>query len=190
MKIVSARFIKGIVGDDKILNDGTSQIAFIGRSNAGKSSVINSLTNQKNLAKTSSSPGRTQEINIFFINESLYLVDLPGYGFAKASLEKREQLQKLIFWYLFKSQYEQKKIVLIIDANVGLTDLDMEMLYHLEIRNKSIIIVANKIDKIKKSEYQKQFQKIQNKAGNLMIIPFSAEIKTGVRELTREILKQ
>ncbi len=80
MKTRTARFIKGLVGPDPLLEDGTPQVAFIGRSNSGKSSVINSLTGQKGLARTSSFPGRTQEINVFKIDHRLYLLDLPGYG--------------------------------------------------------------------------------------------------------------
>ena len=83
MKIESARFIKGVFGSDSIFENGIPQVAFIGRSNVGKSSVINSLVNQNNLARTSSSPGRTREIDLFLINNSLYFVDLPGYGYAK-----------------------------------------------------------------------------------------------------------
>jgi len=85
MRITSATFVKGIVGSDEILEGEFPQIAFIGRSNVGKSSVINSLTNQKGLAITSSFPGRTREINLFLINDAFYLLDLPGYGYAKAS---------------------------------------------------------------------------------------------------------
>ena len=149
MRITSASFIKGIVDDDPILGDGTPQIAFIGRSNVGKSSLINTLTNQGGLARTSSFPGRTQEINIFLINKSFYLVDLPGYGFARASSAGRDKISDLIHSYLFNSNYEQKKVVLIIDANVGPTDKDIAMLCALEDHKKSIVIVANKIDKIK-----------------------------------------
>ena len=95
MKITSTKFVKGVVEDDAILGDGKAQIAFIGRSNAGKSSVINSLTHKEGLARTSSFPGRTQEINLFLINESFYLVDLPGYGFARASGSGRERIREL-----------------------------------------------------------------------------------------------
>ena len=99
IRITSAKFIKGAVGTDDIFEDGTPQIAFIGRSNAGKSSVINSLVSEKGLARTSSFPGRTQEINLYLINKAFYFVDLPGYGFAKLSQETREWLQKVIHWY-------------------------------------------------------------------------------------------
>lgn len=190
MKIISAEFVKGAVGADEAMEDGIPQVAFIGRSNAGKSSIINSLADRKNLARTSSLPGRTKEMNIFLINNSLRIIDLPGYGFAKASLEDRERLQKMIHWYLFESQYEQAKIVLIIDANIGPTDIDMEMLRGLEAKKKEIIIVANKIDKIKKSEYKRRFQEIQSKVGSHLVISYSAKKKIGAGELIKEILKK
>ncbi len=179
--------MKGLVGPDEILDDGTPQIAFIGRSNVGKSSVINTLANQKELAKTSSFPGRTQQINVFLINKSFYLVDLPGYGFAKASKEGQEQIQNLIYWYLLNSDYKQKKVVLIIDANIGPTENDMKMLHSLEQQDKDIIIVANKIDKVKKTALKKQLAHIQEIVGKLKIIPYSAEKKIGVGELAKEI---
>src|SRR5947209_1920735 len=149
MNITSAKFVKGVVGEDEVLEDGTPQVAFIGRSNVGKSSVINTLANQKGLAKTSSFPGRTQEINVFLINKAFYLVDLPGYGFAKGSKQTQEKIQSLIYWYLLDSHYQQKKVVLIVDSNVGVTDTDAQMLHSLELAQKNIIIVANKVDKIK-----------------------------------------
>lgn len=189
MNIKSAKFIKGAVGPDAVLEDGTPQVAFIGRSNVGKSSLINSLANQKGLAKTSSFPGRTQQINIFLLNDSLYLIDLPGYGFAKASKEKRENIQDLINWYLLGSSYMQKLIVLIIDANVGPTGIDLEMLSALEAQKKNIIIAANKIDKIKKSDYAKQLKKIQEMTGYHKVIPCSAEKKIGIGEISTELFR-
>lgn len=169
------------------MEDGIPQIAFIGRSNVGKSSVINSLTRQKDLAITSSSPGHTRQINLFLINKSFYLLDLPGYGFAKASHGVREQLFKLIDWYLFKSPHQQKKVVLIIDANIGPTDDDLEMLRTLEDFQKDVVIVANKIDKIKKSKYVDQLQEIQDLAGEHKVIPYSSHDKIGRSALVNEI---
>jgi len=187
MQVNSAKFLRGINGSDEILEGGTPQIAFIGRSNVGKSSVINSLTNQKGLAVTSSSPGRTRQINLFLINNSHYLLDLPGYGYAKASYEIRDQLFKLIDWYLFKSPYQQKKVVLIIDANVGPTKDDLEMLQTLEEFNKDVVVVANKIDKIKKSKYEAQLQVVKDLIGGHIIIPYSSHEKVGIRALAHEI---
>ena len=92
--IKDAKFIKGIIGTDNLLTDGTPQVAFIGRSNVGKSSIINALVNRKGLVSSSSQPGKTTEINLFNINKELYFVDLPGYGYAKLSQKKREKLRK------------------------------------------------------------------------------------------------
>lgn len=187
MEIKSAKFIKGVIGTDEIFKDNVPQIAFIGRSNSGKSSVINALTNRKDLARTSAVPGFTQQINLFLINNSFYLVDLPGYGYAKVPLKKKEKIQSLINWYFFNSDCEQEKIFLIIDAGVGLTRSDLEMIFSLEDYGKNLIIIANKIDKIKKSKYEEQFEKIKELAGGHKIIPFSAKKKIGINELLAEI---
>ena len=175
--------------EDEILEDGTPQVAFVGRSNVGKSSVINSICNQKNLARTSSFPGATQEINIFSINnQSVYLVDMPGYGFAKASKNVQERLQQLIHWYLFGSNYEPKLVVLIIDASIGATETDIQMLYSLKESEKNVLLVANKVDKLKPSEYKKQMENIQDQAGEYKVLAFSAEKKIGVNELIKQIV--
>jgi len=187
VQITSAKFIKGIKGTDAILDGEFPQVAFIGRSNVGKSSVINSLTNQKNLAITSSFPGRTKEINLFLINEAFYLLDLPGYGFAQASRKVRDHLFKLIDWYLFKAPYQQKKVVIIIDANVGPTEADLEMLHTFENFQKDIVVVANKIDKIKKSKYAARLKEIDALVGEHKIVPYSSHEKVGISELINEI---
>ncbi len=188
MKIESAQFIKGVLGSDGVFDNGIPQIAFIGRSNAGKSSVINSLVNQNDLAKTSSFPGRTQKINLFLINNSLYFVDLPGYGYVKVPDKLRNSLKAMVNWYFFVSDYEQKKVVLIIDASVGPTKDDLDMLYSLEDCGKDVVVVANKTDKIRRAEYEEQFKKIKELVGAHRIIPYSAKKKIGVKELLEEIL--
>jgi len=187
MLVKSAQFIKGVVTDDEILSDPKPHVAFIGRSNVGKSSVINSLTFQKGLAKTSSFPGRTQEINIFLINKSVYLVDLPGYGYVRGSMEAQTRLHNLIYWYLLDSDYQQKKVVLIIDANVGFTEDDVRMLHSLTMKKKDVVIVANKIDKMRPVARAARLKSLQEAAGRHKIIPFSSKNKTGVGELMKEI---
>lgn len=187
MNITSATFVKGIVAADPLLEDGIPQFAFIGRSNVGKSSVINAFVNQKGLAITSSFPGRTQQINLFLINKRFYLVDLPGYGFAKVSAERRGEIEDLINWYFFESGYQQKKVVLIIDAKIGPTADDMQMLHSLEDERKDIIVVANKVDKIKKSDYDKQLDKVRAIIGNHKVIPFSAEKRFGINDLVNAV---
>lgn len=188
MKITSADFKKGITGYDEILSDGIPQIAFIGRSNVGKSSVINTLINRK-LAHSSATPGRTREINLYLVNKSFYLVDLPGYGFATGSLDERKAIQGLIYWYLLgPDEIDYKKVILIIDAKIGATENDMAMLHSLNENNKNLVVVANKIDKIKKSEYKKQMDSIRQIFGKHKVIPYSAEKKIGVNELVAEML--
>lgn len=187
MEIKNAQFIKGIIGTDKILEDSRPQIAFVGRSNVGKSSVINLLVKRKNLVKSSSKPGKTKQINFFLINEKAYFVDLPGYGFVMADLKKREKIRKLIIWYLFRSQVKLDKVVLIIDAKTGPTDFDLEMLGLLNKSGHQIIITANKIDKLKKNKIKIQLSKIERIMGYDGIIPFSAKIKKGRDELLNKI---
>ena len=187
MEIKSAEFVKGIVGPDKIFNDSRPQFALIGRSNVGKSSVINSLVNQKDLARTSSFPGRTREINFFLINNSFYLVDLPGYGYAQVKKEARLEIEALINWYFCLSGYGQDKIFLIIDAKVGPTKDDLEILSAFENYHKEIVVIANKIDKVKKSEFSQNWQKITAAIGDHLVIPYSAEKGIGRTELLKEL---
>lgn len=187
MNTHSAKFIKGITGPDEILEDDIPQVAFVGRSNVGKSSIINSLVNLKGLARVSPTPGHTREVNFFLVDNKFYLVDLPGYGFAKASLEERELLQKMIYWYLLFSGVEQKKIILIIDAEIGPTEYDLDMLRQLMENEKNVTVVANKIDKIKKSRVQNRIKELENLVDPVKIIPYSAEKRIGVSELIQEI---
>ena len=179
--------MRGINGTDEILSDGTPQVALIGRSNVGKSSLINSLTGEKGLARTSDVPGLTQEINMYSINNKFYLLDLPGYGFAKVPEKVRASLQKLNWWYLFDSPYEQHKAVLVMDANVGPSKNDIEMLALLREYRKNIVIVANKIDKIKKTEHDARMQAITDLAHGLPVIPYSSKTGAGVEELTNRL---
>lgn len=189
MNVKSAVFVKGIVGLDDALERDIPQIAFIGRSNVGKSSLINALTHQKDLARTSSFPGRTTEINLFLINKKIYFVDLPGYGYAKASQKARERLEALIQWYLFESPYQQKKVVHIIDSYVGMTESDIQVFSRLAQHGKDIIILANKIDKIKESARAARLQKLQDTVGPYRIIPCSAKKNIGVGILMNELLR-
>lgn len=191
MKITSTKFIKGLVGDDDILADGIPQIAFIGRSNVGKSSLINTIT-KNSTSRTSSFPGRTQEINIFLVkndlNDSYYFVDLPGYGFARASGLGQEKIGELIDSYLFNSIYGQKKIIFIIDATIGMTEKDILMFNELINHQKNFIVVANKVDRLKQSDYHKRMEEIKKMIGDgYPIIPFSNKTKKGLDILIDEI---
>lgn len=206
MKILSAEFIKGILGTNDILTDGIPQFAFIGRSNVGKSSVINSLLNRKGLAKSSSTPGKTQQINFFLVKTSLgrtvlpklekdgplremYFVDLPGYGFAKLSKERREKLRKMILWYFAESGAGPRKVMLIIDAKVGPSHFDVEMADFLKETGLDVVIVANKSDKLNQSERVKNLKIIRDTFKQNNIILYSAKTKKGIDDILSTLFK-
>ena len=127
-------------------NEQLPECCFIGRSNVGKSSIINSITRSKKLAKTSKTPGRTQNINLFVINNKINLIDLPGYGYAKVSKIKRAELSNLIIDYLIKRE-NLKQIFVLIDCRVGIKDIDIDILDHINESNKQFSIILTKVDK-------------------------------------------
>ena len=189
MKITSVEFIKSVENIDHIPKDNLNEIAFAGRSNVGKSSLINCLLNRKKIAKTSSTPGKTRLLNYFKINEKFYFVDLPGYGFAKASKTERVQWQRLIESFLTQSP-NLKGVVSIIDSRIGPTKLDLQLLEWLKNLNIPIILAATKSDKLSKSALLNQVRKYSNQLSDFKlkkITPFSAISGTGKKEVWREI---
>ena len=161
------------------------EVAFAGKSNVGKSSLINGMVNRKSLARTSSQPGKTQTINFYNVNQELYLVDLPGYGYAKVSVEAKKQWGKLIERYLHGSK-QLKAVFLLIDIRHDPGEND-KMMYDWICHNGfDPIIIATKLDKIKRSQVQKQLKAIREglkvKPGTV-VIPFSAETKQGREEI-------
>lgn len=183
MNIVSADFVKGTTSAADVFTDNFPQVAFLGRSNVGKSSTINLLVQRKGLAKTSSFPGRTQQINMFLVNNAFYVIDLPGYGYAKTSFDQRKKMGALITHYLRLADDRLKKIVLIIDALVGPTKDDIEFLEAITQTGKEIVIAANKVDKIKKSVAKKHLDEIQKQFPGALFVPYSADTKQGSEEL-------
>ncbi len=181
-----AVFVKGLDGTDPIMEDGRVHIALIGRSNVGKSSLLNSLTGVKDLARSSPLPGKTREINVYLMDKQTYLVDLPGYGYSRMEAREREHLRRLIFWYL-ETPVPGRIIVLIIDAQVGPTMQDLEMLQYLREEGHEVIVVANKIDKVKQGVRHKQLKKIQDQIQAVTIIPYSAQTDEGRGELLRRL---
>ena len=183
MKIKTAEFIKGIKGTDEFLESDILQIAFYGRSNAGKSSSINALLGRNNLVKSSSTPGKTKELNLFEINGTFFIVDLPGYGYAKISQTERGKLRKLIQWYILDCPIINRVNVLVLDGKVGLTELDEEILQTFSNIKEKCIILMNKTDKLKQKDVSKKLKKLKERVGErAQIIIFSATKKTGVRE--------
>lgn len=186
MRITSAKFIKEVVDDDEILHNELPKVAFIGRSNVGKSSLINALTGTT-ISRTSPKPGSTQSINIFLINQKFYLVDLPGYGFAQGSARGRAKMGNLIASYLFDPKYVHEKVVLIIDANVGMTDKDLGMLEELQSHPKDFIVAASKIDKLRPAEYQRKINEIQKLVGDHAVFPFSSTERKGLEAIANAL---
>ena len=178
-------FIRSAGDRAHFLRDGLPQFAFAGRSNVGKSSVINRLVNRKNLAYVGASPGKTNQINYFLVDRRAYLVDLPGYGYAKVSQEAKEQWGKMIERYLHTSKQLQY-VFLLIDIRHEPSAND-KMMYEWIVSNGfAPIIIATKLDKIKRSQRDKQLKLVRTGLGVLpgtKIIPFSAETKEGREEI-------
>lgn len=165
-QIKNAEFVRGITGDDPILQEDRPHIVVAGRSNAGKSSVINTLTNQK-LARVSGTPGHTQEINFYSIdNKAAYLVDLPGYGYAKMSASKAEDMRQQMIWYLARSAAPIVLLVLVVDIRRGCEGLDRELLDIASGEGLPVVLVANKVDKCNQSERVHGKRQIQEDAAS------------------------
>lgn len=188
MEIKSAEFVKGIIGTDPILGDQYPQIAFVGRSNVGKSSVINSLVLRKGLVKSSSTPGKTKEINFFFINKAYYFVDLPGYGFARMGAKGAEKIRKLILWYLGSGEARVRLVVLIVDLGVRPMVHDKEMADILRAENIDFVVVGNKVDRLNQTERAHNIKEIEAAIG-ATVLPYSARTKAG-RENLLEVIGQ
>jgi GTP-binding protein len=168
---------------------GPPEVAFLGRSNVGKSSLLNKLVRQQELAFVSSRPGCTQLINFFRIEEGLHFVDLPGYGYARVSLEERASWKKLIESYLLERQNLTLSF-LLIDARRGWMDMDLELKAWLEFHNRRYQVVATKIDKLKSNNQLKSgLAAIQKELKDQDAVPFSAVDGRGVREIWQVISK-
>ena len=169
----------------KIPDNKMLEVAFAGRSNVGKSSLINALMNRKSYARTSQQPGKTQTINFYNINDAMYLVDLPGYGYAKASEEVKAKWGKMIENYLHTSK-QLKAVFLLIDIRHDPSANDRMMYEWMVYQGFAPIIIATKLDKIKRSQIQKNVKAIReglNVQPGTTIIPFSAETKQGRDEI-------
>ncbi|MFD1178688.1 ribosome biogenesis GTP-binding protein YihA/YsxC [Paenibacillus puldeungensis] len=185
MKVTKAEFVISAVGPNQYPEDALPEIALAGRSNVGKSSLINRMINRKNLARTSSTPGKTQHLNYYRINDSLYFVDVPGYGYAKVSKSQREVWGKMIEKYLMERE-PLKLVLLIIDLRHPPSKDDELMYDWLKAYDLPVCVVATKADKVPKSRWQKHMKIIRDalvmRAGDKFIM-FSAEEGIGKDEL-------
>jgi GTP-binding protein len=154
MKITSAEFVSSYADVNKCPKDGRPEFAFIGRSNVGKSSLINMLVNSRHLAKTSSTPGKTQTINHFIINDSWYLVDLPGYGYANASKTARAGFGRIIEEYVNKRD-DLSGLFILIDSRLAPQPIDLDFIQWASRREIPIALIFTKTDKLKRNELQK-----------------------------------
>ena len=174
-----------------IPNDHLPECCFLGRSNVGKSSIINAVTKSKKLAKTSKTPGRTQSANLFEINNKINIIDLPGYGYAKISMSIRVQLSSLIENYLIKRE-NLKKIYVLIDCKIGIKNLDIDILDTIANSNKFFSIILTKVDKCSNNFINKQkeslFSLMNNYPNNFNNIYISSNKKNiGITDIQKDI---
>ncbi len=184
-------FLGSFDTSNTILYENLPECCFVGRSNVGKSSIINAITKSKKLAKTSKTPGRTQNINLFNISKKINIVDLPGYGYAKISKIKRNQLTNLIESYLMQRS-NLKKVFVLIDCKVGIKNIDIDFLDIINESNRDFSIILTKIDKCPKNFALKQSDSllsfVQNyKKNSNKIFATSSSKKIGITNIQKEI---
>jgi len=189
LKVASAEFIRSAVSPTDFSRDGRPEVSFVGRSNVGKSALLNRLLGRKSLARVSQTPGRTRAVNYFLVNGRFYCVDLPGYGFAKAGRKEKEEWSKLVEAYLSRTT-PRDQTVMLLDSKVGATELDLRAFEYLRSKAASLILAATKIDRLPHGRRRAALGAIRSALGageEIALIPFSATTGEGVGELWREI---
>lgn len=186
MKITSAEFIKSAFEEAHWTSDGLPEIAFLGRSNVGKSSLLNSLLQRKGLARTSNTPGRTQSINFFLINGRFYFADLPGYGYAKVSKTMRTDWGRMAEEYLTK-RHELVLFIQLVDSRHAPTTLDRDLYEWLQFHQKKQIVVATKSDKLSSNALNKSLAEIEQTLPLSKVLAYSAQTGKGRDSVWREI---
>jgi GTP-binding protein len=184
---IKVNFEKSITHLDQSPNDERAEIAFAGRSNVGKSSLLNALFQRKNLVKTSSTPGKTQLINYFNVADIFYCVDLPGYGFARISKSQKIQWKRMIETYLSKNK-NLKKVYLLIDSRHTLMQSDRDMVEWLDFIEMSCVIVLSKIDKLSKKDQSASIKNFTTVFKEKDVIPFSIKNKQYIKNLRNHII--
>ena len=190
INVNKAEFIKSAASPSQFINSSIPAVAFAGKSNVGKSSVINRLLNRKNFARVGQSPGKTIHVNYFFIDNKIYLIDLPGYGYAKVSQSERQRWGKLMEDFFAKGLFQLG--VMIVDSRHKPTADDITMAEWFKSTGCKLVVVANKLDKLKKSEIEPNIALIRETLQlpeDVLIIPFSAEKGQGRELLLAELNK-
>ena len=191
LNVNKAEFIKSAASPRQFIQSSIPSVVFAGKSNVGKSSVINRMLNRKNFARVGASPGKTIHVNYFFIDQKIYFVDLPGYGYAKVSQAERERWGKLMEDF-FATPGLIDLGVMIVDARHKPTADDVTMAEWFKSSGCRLVVVANKLDKLKKSEIEPNMQRIRETLTlpeEVLLIPFSAEKGQGRELLLAEIVK-
>ena len=189
MNLQKVEFVRSAARPNDFLSDGLPQIAFAGKSNVGKSSVLNCVLQRKNFARVGQKPGKTIHINYFKVDGRAYFVDLPGYGYAQVAASEKERWGKLMEAYFARAE-DISLGVMIVDARHAPTKLDCVMAELFQSTGCPFLVVANKLDKLKKSEIEPNMQCIRQTlrlSEETMLLPFSAEKGTGRSELVRAI---
>ena len=192
LNVNKAEFIKSAASPNQFIRSSTPSVVFAGKSNVGKSSVINRMLNRKNFARVGASPGKTIHVNYFLIDGKVYFVDLPGYGYAKVSQAERDRWGKLMEQF-FAAEGLIDLGVMIVDARHKPTADDVTMAEWFKNSGCRLVVVANKLDKLKKSEIEPNMALIRQTLGlpeEVLLIPFSAEKGQGWDALMAEILKE
>jgi GTP-binding protein len=186
MKISKAFLLKAVYAPEDLPQMPYKEIAFVGRSNVGKSSLLNTLANNFKLAKVSSSPGKTRSVNFFLVNDAFLLVDLPGYGFARVSKKEMERWKNLVNAYLH-GRDTLAGVFLLIDSRIGPTNADLEMKRWLEHYRVRYAVIAMKVDKLKGAGRATFLNRIASAMGGVKVIPFSARTREGRAEVLKEM---
>ena len=194
MKVDTAEFVRSAHRREQFPRDGLPEVAFVGRSNVGKSSLMNRLLGRKGLARTGSTPGRTRAVNYFLVNRGFYFVDLPGYGFARAPRSERQRWARLMSEYFDRDGAAapvRRLLVQLVDAKVGATALDCEAWEYFLSLGQEPLVAATKIDKVPKSRRARSLAAVRERLAlpeeGGRVVAFSAVTGEGSRELWRGI---
>ncbi|MFC1553410.1 ribosome biogenesis GTP-binding protein YihA/YsxC [candidate division KSB1 bacterium] len=187
MKIKKAAFLTSVADTSSLPESNLPAVVFAGRSNVGKSSLINAILNRKNLAKTSSTPGKTRLINYFYINDNIHFIDLPGYGYAKVSRKMQNEWRELIESFFVKND-NIKLVFVLSDVRRGLKEMDIQLLEWLKVKGFNTRIVLTKCDKISKNETFKLLKSVKEQLEfQIEPIVFSAVKRIGIDNIWGEI---